>query len=362
MSSQVTAKRPLDVPPHGYPLFEVGGSYREIGQQVAQAAGDIIGRFLEVSLDFKRCVAYLRKHGRQRLHSMLAQTRVALPGPVEELEGMAEGLGIEFLELFAYNCRPEIGVISKTGGCSTLGWCKDERMALVHNEDGDASNVGFMFLLKVRPPSGVVFVNFVYPGLLPGLGPGLNSRGIVQTVNYIQPRRAFDGIPRYFISRAILESETLGQAVSLATMKDRAFPCHHTIASLREARLLSIETFPGRHHTIEVHGGHLHTNHLVHREMQVSGPHLRCVSYRSTVTRCRVLKEAIASAGSEPTRTDDMVRMLSLHEGEPYSPCVHPQGKVHAATLGTAVFEAPERAMTFYHGNPCRGYCKRYEL
>lgn len=235
-------------------------------------------------------------------------------------------------------------------------------MVLAHNEDGDASNVGFTFLLKVTPPSGVTFLCFVYPGLLPGLGPSFNSCGIVQTVNYIQPRRVFDGIPRYFIGRAILESETLEQAVSLATIDGRAFPCHHNIASLREARLLSIETFPGRHHIMEVNGGHVHTNHFLHPEMKVRDPQQGCVRYRSTMTRYLVLKKAIEAAGSSPMRSNEMVRLLSLHEGEPYSPCVHPQGTVHAATLGTAIFEAPDFAMTLYHGNPCRGHRKRYQL
>jgi hypothetical protein len=233
-------------------------------------------------------------------------------------------------------------------------------MVLAHNEDGKISDVGNMFLLKVTPTSEVKFLSFVYPGLLPGVGPTVNSCGIVQTTNYIHPRRVLDGIPRYFIARAILESKSLDQAVSLATLKGRAFPCHHNIASLKEARLLSIETFPGRHHILEVQGGHLHTNHFVHPEMSASDPKDGCVPYESSTTRYRVLMKAIKSEGHPPTTPAEMIKLLSLHDGRPHSPCRHPAGRIQGVTLGTAIFEAPELAMTLYHGNPCLGNGRPY--
>ena len=81
----------------------------------------------------------------------------------------------------------------------------------------------------------------------------------------------------------------------------------------------------------------------------------------SSLTRMRVLRDAIAERGA-PDDADELRELLSLHEGRPYSPCRHPQGSVHGVTLGTAVFEAPALAMTLYHGNPCRGFSKRYAL
>lgn len=361
-ASHTSSKRTPKIPEKEYPLFEVGGSYKEIGRQTAHVAGDIINRYLQTSPDFEKCVNYLRKNGKRKLIQMTEYARASFPGPVEELEGMAEGLGIPFLEVFAFNCKPEIGVLTGAYGCSTLGWCKDGRMVLAHNEDGNVSDVGNMFLLRINIESGVKCLSFVYPGLLPGVGPSVNSYGIVQTTNYVHPRRVFDGIPRYFIGRAVLESKNLMEAVSIATVKGRAFPCHHNIASLKKARLLSIETFPGRHHLLEVRGSHMHTNHFTHPEMMVSDPKEGCVPYESSTTRYRVLKNAIDSAGDPSTNPEDMINLLSLHKGSPYSPCRHPKGRIQGVTLGTAIFEAPELAMTLYHGNPCLGRRKRYQL
>lgn len=361
-AQQASFKRDPGIPEEGYPLFEVGGSHKEIGKQTAHVAGDIIKRYLQSSPDFNKCVNYLKKNGKQKLIQMAENARASFPGPVAEIEGLAEGLGIPFLEVFALNCKPEIGLLTRAYGCSTLGWCKGGRMVLAHNEDGHISDSDNMFLLKVAPASGVKFLSFMYPCLLPGVGPTINSYGIVQTTNYIHPRRVFDGIPRYFIGCAILESKDLKKAVAIATVNGRAFPCHHNIASLKEARLLSIETFPGRHHVLEVQGGHLHTNHFVHPQMIVSDSNNRCVPYESSTTRYRVLSKAIKAAGHHPTRADEMLKLLSLHEGSPYSPCRHPKGRIRGVTLGTAIFEAPELAMTLFHGNPCFGHWKRYEL
>jgi hypothetical protein len=210
-----------------------------------------------------------------------------------------------------------------------------------------------MFLVAARPRGGVPFMSLTYPGLLPGNGPGFNAKGVVQTTNYIQPRKGAEGIPRYFIGRAILEAGDLDEAVKLATRGKRAFPWHHNLASFPEARILSVETAPGQFHVREVTGFALHTNHFLHPEMKGAGGALLDVPYESSLTRFQVLSEKIEQAGQPKTR-EAMMALLSLHEGKPYSPCRHPQGEIHGITLGTAVFEGGRPGMTLHHGNPCR--------
>jgi hypothetical protein len=123
-----------------------------------------------------------------------------------------------------------------------------------------------------------------------------------------------------------------------------------------------VETIPGKHHELEVRGFKIHTNHLTHPEMTSGSTGRPDVIYESSRTRMRVLEAACAASGA-PETAEEMVALLCMHEGRPYSPCRHPAGEVHGATLGTAVFEGTaEAAMTLYHGNPCRGFTKRYTL
>jgi predicted choloylglycine hydrolase len=359
--------RVLDVPADGYPIIEVGGSHREIGRQIGSAMKERITGHLQVSPQYSSSVEYLEGEGRETVEKMLKHARANFPHLIEEVEGLAEALEIPFKRLFAFQCRAEISILREPPGCSTIALCDDDDVILVHNEDGNDLNVGRMFLVKVTPPSGVTFLSFVYPGLLPGNGPSINQAGLVQTTNYIQPRRVTDGIPRYFIGRAILESRNLDEAVSLATMTPRAFSYHHNLVHLPERRILSVEVaaYPEQKHSVEeVDGLYVHTNHFLHpgmagEEKTETRPY--DVPYESSTTRMAVLSSAIEKKGP-PANVEEIMNLLTLHEGRPYSPCRHPEGDVHGATLGTAVFTAPDKTMILFHGNPCRGFRKKHAV
>lgn len=356
----------LDVPADGYPLIEVRGSHREIGRQLGSTMRKEISGLLGRSPDYARCQEYLLGKGRGRIERMLRHARTHFPQLVEELEGMAEALDLPFLKLFAFNCRSEINLLARADGCSTIALRKGDRMILVHNKDGGHQNVGRMYLARVTPPSGMTFLSFVYPGLLPGNGPGFNAAGIVQTTNYIEPMGLAGGVPRYFIGRAIMEARNLNEAVRIATMTPRAFSWHFNLASLPERRILSLETvaYPEhRNDLLEVEGLYVHTNHLLHRSLSVdaAGGRSYDVPYLSSTIRLNVLGRAIAERGT-PNSVEEIISLLSLHEGRPYSPCRHPEKEVHGSTLGTAVFTAPSIGMTLYHGNPCRGFARTYSL
>ncbi|MBU0756129.1 MAG: C45 family peptidase, partial [Planctomycetes bacterium] len=256
-----------EVPLEGYPLVEAEGTYREIGRALGTAMKEKIHEYFAASPDFPQCVDYLHG-GAEELLAMLAHTRERFPHLVEELEGMAEGLDLSFMQLFAYNCRSEISVLRESAGCSTLALSMTGVAILAHNEDGGDANVGRMYVAKVRPPSGVTFLAFVYPGLLAGNGPGFNDRGVVQTANYIQPKIVVSGVPRYFVGRSVLEAKSLREAKELVTTGRRAFPWHHNLMDLKEGRILSVETMPDRFDSQEVNLIQVHTNHLVHEAMK----------------------------------------------------------------------------------------------
>lgn len=344
-------------PPAEYPLIDVSGkTYRDVGRNLGEAAKTRIREYLSLSRDFPRCREFVKKDGK-RLEKMLRPVRQHCPRILEELEGMAEAVGLPFLELFAYNCRSEISVLLRSAGCSTILLKENGRMIVAHNEDGDDLNVGRMFVARVKPPSGVRFISFIYPGLMPGNGPGFNDHGICQTTNYIEPREIHEGVPRYFVGRTVLEARNLDEAVALAACRNRAFSWHHNIMSRADGRILSVETYPGRHHVKEIDGVYVHTNHLIHPEMDGEPD----IPYESSTRRLRVIRATMEKNG-EPCTAGQMVDLLSLHEGKPYSPCRHPAGKIHGATLGTALFEGSDAAMTLYHGNPCCSIKKRYTL
>lgn len=282
-------------------------------------------------------------------------TQARFPALMEELEGIAEGAGVEMADLFAWNCRAELSAIAETcpPGCSTVGLVRDGgSMILAHNEDGGEVYEGRMVILKATPPSGVAFLAMVYPGTIAGSGPGLNTRGLAQTTNYISCCAPGDGIPKYLIGRAVLEAGDLDEAVAIATSEGRAFPWHHNLALLPEARLVSLETWPGRHNRRDVTGAHIHTNHLVHSEME--GLEER-VDYMESSSRPRLtaLQRFVEEHPFE--NREDLLAALGDRRGSPCKVCRQRDDEVPGMTVATAVYESPALEVSMSEGPPCLG-------
>ncbi len=156
-------------------------------------------------------------------------------GYFDEVRGLSEGAGVPFDTIFMWNCRGDFAFPSQQGdglpvnGCTTLFLPKSESESayIAHNEDGDIEFLGQCAWVTVIPKHGNMFKSFVYPGLIAGNAISVNEKGLVQTINNI---RAFDckaGIPRQFISRAILDANSLVEAIELLQRKDRASGYHH---------------------------------------------------------------------------------------------------------------------------------------
>jgi hypothetical protein len=340
--------------PSPFAVLEIRGSHRDIGRGMGESFRDSIQALLREQTEFASVVALAGGRLRERVARLEQAARGSHPGLVEELEGMAEGAGMPFAELFAWNCRSEIDAAGAPcpPGCSTVGLVRDGRLLLAHNEDGDEAYGHRMFVLRARPPSGVAFAALVYPGTLPGNGPGLNARGVAQATNYIGPCDAAEGVPRYFVGRAVLEAATLEDAVAIASKDPRAFPWHHNLADLGRGMLVSLETWPGRHHRLDVHGLYLHTNHLLHREM-LDLPEQRAYLDRSSLPRLRRLERLFADR--PPRSREDVLDALHDRQGTPCKICRRPGDPVGGITVGTAVFESPRPEMSLWDGPSCGG-------
>jgi len=337
-----------------YPILDVAGSHRAIGRAVGESFRDLIQQAVVPQPGYRACLTTARGAGSRRVAAFEAAVRKAYPQLIEELEGMGEGCGLPFADLFAWNCRSELDAAADPcpPGCSTVGWVDSSTMILAHNEDGGQSYDGRMFVLRARPPSGIRFAVLVYPGTWPGNGPGFNDRGVVQTANYISPCDVAAGIPRYVVGRAVLEAPSLDRAVAIATQSGRAFPWHHNLASLPESKLVSLETWPGRHHRRDVRGLHLHTNHLTHPEMR-DLPERKAYLARSSKPRFEALERRLV--GTTPSSSTELVAALQDRSGVPCKVCRRPGDEVPGITVATAIFEAPQRRMVLRGGATCDG-------
>jgi hypothetical protein len=251
--------------------IEVAGDSYQVGRGLGEAAARA---FHETVVNVERYKVLKRDwSGSARLKSLLAAARQSYPEYVREIEGIADGAGAGFDDIFLWNCRgdfPGGGTESHaaTAGCTTvmLAATADEPAVIAHNEDDQAELDGQCFVARVRPSHGVGFTSFYSPCLLPGHTFAVNEAGLVQTINNIRPHDQVAGIPRHIIARAVLACADLDAALAVLSRRDRASGFHHNLGQAGHRRLLSVEAPASQCVAHHVASAAVHTNHLVFSE------------------------------------------------------------------------------------------------
>jgi isopenicillin-N N-acyltransferase-like protein len=345
-----------------FPVLEVSGSPYDIGLAIGKRFGSFVQKGLQRRKKwFEKIRNYMEADLDNRYQPFLEAGTRAFPEVVKELKGWADGSGVPFKDLMALNLKSELGALMEEEGadqpgCSTLGLAHRNRILLAHNEDGHKAYGDLMFLVKASPKGKPSFTCMTYPGILCGNGPAMNDSGLAVSTNFIGGLKTMKGIPRYFISRAVLGAQTLDEAVKIVTLPGRAFYFHFNLGSSSEKKLLSVETSPERHQLKEVQGLYIHTNHLILDEMK-DIPEDQKYMDLSSIPRYRTLQALTKDIRKDPNQVDGkrLIQWLSNHQGAPYSPCRHPKDEAEGATLGTALFDLAAGTFRLYHGNPCNG-------
>jgi predicted choloylglycine hydrolase len=339
--------------------LEVSGTYREIGTAIGSRFGKNIGEVIRRRSDWHaHLVSVLESPaGRNTSKQLLSLTRKHFPHVLEEIEGMADGAGLAFDHLWAMCIKSELAALEPDPpGCSTIFYrdpSQPSKAWLAHNEDGHSAYRDLMFLVNVTPPSGVRFVSMAYPGIVTGNGPSMNSRGVIQTTNYIGSTRSRIGIPRYVIGRAVLEARDAKEAIEIATTGPRAYPYHHNIASTPDGTYASVETTPDAFRVTKPEGTACHTNHLLSDLTEEYEFEDQAYKNGSSMSRYEVITKKLIELDGTVGGPDELLRILSSHEKAPYSPCRHPQSDLPGLTLGTALYDLPKGSFRLYVGNPC---------
>ena len=339
-----------------FPILDVTGSYREIGFAVGRRFRERIREAIRRRTEWHQGLLALLQSpaGRRRSQKLLDLTRKHFSHILDELHGLADGAGLHFDAIWAMTIKSELGALEpENPGCSTIFFADEKRTWLCHNEDGHAAYTDLMFVLRVKPPSGVDFISMVYPGILTGNGPSMNKRGVIQSTNYISSGHSAVGLPRYVIGRAILEAASLAEARGIATLEPRAYPYHHNLGGIREGRYLSVETVPGAQGVEEPRGLFIHTNHLLHDSTKDYAHEDQQYKASSSMSRYSVLQRLTNDIDTKDLEPETLLGFLSSHEQAPYSPCRHPKGAVRGQTLGTAFFDIGRGVFRLYTGNPC---------
>lgn len=241
------------------------GSAREIGRCLGLAGRDATRSLLVPHPLW----AKVNSAGHLAAVSRMAEaTRARFPLIWQEIEGLAEGLDLPVMQVFAWNCRGDL-LASAPDGCTTVAEAGQTPM-LAHNEDGFPFLRGKCFLAELEPENQPALLTFAYPASIPGHTFAANAAGLVQTVNNIRLTGVFPQIPRMVLGRAVLAQKTVEDAISLLREGPASGGFHFYLAQAGERAIHSVEFGAGRASVALVTGRQAHANHALHLPQNVA--------------------------------------------------------------------------------------------
>lgn len=349
-------------------MIRVKGSHRQMGQQIGEACAPLINRMLkvyratfedaydEVQLTWDEAILQANKY--------YPYAQQHTPRYVEELAGIAEASQVDFDDLMVLNCMEAITSDALHLGCTSLAVSpertKSGHVLVGHNEDWLPEDEENTYLIHATPDDEPPFLAITYGGLLPNIG--FNAAGIAQACDSVYPSDVRVGVPRVFVSRAVLGMTRVAEAIRTTLMRWRAAGYNHLIAD-KNGELYNIEV--SAHHFATIYGmdGYLaHTNnYLTQRMKQVEAHTDDLISSRVRVNRAHRLLRQIRYHSPESLKM-----ILSDHVNQPNSICSHSEPDAgfldKQKTIASLIMDLTSLEMHVCWGNPCLGTYETYQL
>lgn len=218
------------------PIVHVEGSHYDMGHQIGLARAETVqqmlvsyrryfeekGERIQIA-DWDEAILHARKY--------LPFAEESVPQYVEELRGIADGARADFNDLLVINCVEAITEDALHTSCTSLAAAPevtgDGSLLVGHNEDWLPDDLDKVFVVHARPDDEPAYLAITYGGLLPNIG--FNECGIAQCCDSVYPNDARIGVPRVFVSRAVLAAHTPADAIRAALNRRRAAGYNHLI-------------------------------------------------------------------------------------------------------------------------------------
>jgi isopenicillin-N N-acyltransferase like protein len=351
------------------PLLRARGSYRAVGQQIGEACADALHRAADLE------GAGVPRHGHtvdqllQDAERCRAATQQAFPWLLEELDGAAEGAGVDPRLLFAASVE-ELWEDRPSEPGRTGGRCTDVLVApeatgtgqllVAHNNDLSASSESDVIAIERDVPGDVLIFSI---GIGPWISVGWNSAGLSLTGNEVSPTDERCGIPRLLLVRAQLRARTLAEAVEVTLHPMRA-SAYNTVLADARGGAVNVEASATDHECWgpDGRGAIVHTNHYVSGRMaryEADRPY--AVRSARRLDRARQL---LAELGSMPADERALMTILSDHENGQDAICRHPADgdEDGTKTVFWCLADVTGRHIRYGPGNPCRSRAQSYRF
>ncbi len=354
------------------PVLEISGSPKERGRAHGEAFRAEIQTL--VAAYFKELEDGARLHELEPLTKQrvleISQTyaepsEAHSPDLFEEVRGIAEGADASFEEIFALNAFLETRDYTSwsvtEAGCTSL--------MVPGDRDGNGATIGQNYdlpsifapgtiLLRITDSEGPDAMVFTMIGMV-GCA-GLNSAGIGVVINNLIPADAGPGVIYPFVTRRILASETIGEAMDAILTHPRASGLNYVICD-PNGEIYDFETTSRDYEVFcPFDGPMVHTNHYLSdrfKHLDRRAPEHRSNSIFRWGRATRLLRTI------ERPNAETLREILADHVNSPIAICRHDE-VVHGAGCGLTicgiVLEPLERRIWIACGPVCENEWTHY--
>ncbi len=346
------------------PLISVSGSHREVGRAVGEATADVLRE--AVAFDAALPPGRTRDEQLGLAGRYRAATLRATPWLVDEIDGAAEGAGVDALALFAASVE-EIWTVrpsQASGGSIVDGRCTDmvagppatadDHLWVAHNNDLSPAAEASIVAVEWRVPGEPVVFSL---GIGPWISVGWSSAGLSLTGNELSPNDDRVGVPRLLMVREQLTAWSIEAAVEMTLRPDRA-SSYNTVLAHRDGRVVNVEgsATDAELAGLSTSGTLAHTNHYAcSRMLGFEGD--PDDARRSSVRLRRALELLDGDDGSGPApgsiTRESLLGFLSDHGSRP-SICRHDDGAEATSTAFWCLADVTTGVIEYGRGPRCR--------
>lgn len=352
------------------PIVYVEGSHYEMGKQIGLDRQEGVHQMLATYrryferegekigiADWDEAVLHARKY--------LPFAEESVYQYVQELQGIADGAEVDFNDLLVLNCVEAITEDALHTGCTSLAAAPevtaDGSLLVGHNEDWLPDDIDNLYLVHARPDDEPAYLAITYGGLLPNIG--FNEYGIAQCCDSVYPNDARIGVPRIFVSRAVLAARTLADAIRAALNRRRAAGYNHLIVHV-SGEMYNVEVSAEDFDVVYGIDGMLaHTNNYLSRRMRaIEKDSDELIASRVRYNRAiRLMRSQRGKLSLKAFKA-----FLSDHVNYPQSICNHIDESEppleRQQTIASLLIDLTTRTMGVAWGPPCQTEYYSYKL
>lgn len=358
----------MSVTVSGYPHVRVSGTPFDRGASYGAQVRDRVERSIEGYARVFAAGAGMEWTAVRQLAQRFEEVIGAFgAGYLDELRGIAAGAGVDLVDILAINVRTEIMYSAKArNAAASLRAAECTAYAVVpapgetapalvgQNWDWLLHCFDTVVVLESQRDDGPNFVTVVEAGLLAKAGMNAAGLGLVTNALATEDDKGEPGVPFHVLLRAILDCETVPEALATLQRGRRASSANYLVAH-EDGSALDVEAAPGdfsRLFLVDPEGPYLHTNHFLSRRFDG-----RDVSLWAMPDSPVRLGRVRAASMDGPLDTARLMTLMADHAGFPDSVCCHPNPR-HApmeqgATIASVVMEPQSRTMWLADGQPC---------